>query len=102
MPLTLNFRQIGVCKLRNYLEQKDFEEYLSGQNLTYEDDLRAKLIESDFEWRPDTGHTGHKVATDDYSAFILLAIFLVMILVKFGLFALGNWHNSLTEPLCLP
>lgn len=89
LPLTLHFRQVNVDKLRKYLRQMDFGDYLDAQNLTQEDDLREKLIESDFEWHPNNVDTGDNVVSD-YLEMILLAIFLTIIIVKLSLFALGN------------
>ena len=99
LPLTLNFKQIDVNKLRKYLEHKDFGDYLAVHNLTQEDDLRQKLIKSDFEWKPpqsedarnktDTGDTNDKMIPY-YFEWILWIISVATIFVKLRLFELGN------------
>ena len=74
-----------MSKLRDYLGQKDFEEYLRAQNLTDEDDLREKLIQRDFEKKTvprDTGYTMQEI----FFSFLLLA----SLFFKFLLCELGN------------
>lgn len=89
----------------------DFDDYLGAQNLTQEDDLREKLIESDFEWKPpqtedagnnktDTKDADGKVASD-CPGWFPFAIFLAMIFVKFRLSTLGNCDSSLLEGFVL-
>lgn len=92
LPLTINFRQIGVGKLRKYLEQNDFADYLTALNLTNEDDLKEKLMESDFEWKPPTGERPLPDYSGRTSAATILAIFLAMMLFKFGSFVFGNYQ----------
>ena len=49
LPLNLTFRQTTMDKMRSYLSLKDFDESFRHPNVIYEDALRAKKIESDFE-----------------------------------------------------
>lgn len=75
LPLNLIFRQISLAKLRNYLRQKNLEE--SFKNLKYEDAVRKRQIESDFE---ENGFY------TDHFGWIPYPV----ILIKYGLHALGK------------
>ena len=49
LPLNLIFKQIDRSKLRDYLKQSDFEEYLRRSNRPNVEFIRENLIASDFE-----------------------------------------------------
>lgn len=73
--MSLTFKSISMSKLRDYLRQSDFEEYLRRPNRTSEQEfVREKLVENDFAVRFD--HIG----------WIMAAISLI----KFGLFVIGE------------
>ena len=81
LPLNLTFRQISMYKMANYLRQRDLEESFGKRNETYEDAVRAKRIEGDFETNG---------FFDDYLGFIVIAL----ILIKYALCSLGNYQSA--------
>lgn len=82
----MTFRQISLYKLRDYLEQSPFEEYLSKSYRPKEEAIRMNLVASDF------ATTGLFLV--DYFESIMAVVFLAKVILSTGL---GNLKISNEE-----
>ena len=80
LPLNLTFRQISLKKMANFLRQRDLEESFGGPNLAYEDAVRAKRIESNFE------------TNGFFSDRLGIRSILLFLLIKSCMQIWGNWR----------